>query len=107
MSEKMKARRESLSDDTYARVQRVNPRSNPDVKSVGIRLSPEEYQRVNEMADLQNTSITAFIAGCVSASIEIIEAAPNKPINLPQYFAVARMVHHWDNAKEDQDKIVD
>ena len=74
-------------------------------KAIGIRLSDPEYQRVNEMAALQNTSVTAFIAGCVNASIKIIEATPNEPITLPQYFAVARMVRHWDSVQEQVEKI--
>ncbi len=75
-------------------------------KAIGIRLSDPEYQKVNDMAELQNTSVTAFIAGCVNASLKIIESPPNEPINLPQYFAVARMVRHWETVKATQEKIV-
>jgi hypothetical protein len=65
--------------------------------AIGIRVSTSEYEKVNEIAGLLNTSVTAFITGCLVAGMEMIDA--DEP-SLPQYIAVARLIRHWDGSKE-------
>jgi len=66
-------------------------------QAIGIRISKAEYEKVKEIAGLLNTSVTAFITGCLIAGMEMIDA--DKPISLPQYIAVARLIRHWDDSK--------